>query len=306
MSVPATTDAPTRGQGTLPDYPRGLSILLTRRWVGYLVAVVVFALACVSLGLWQFARLDEARLQMSRIATNYDARPVPIENLLPADGSFEPGDTWTPVLASGTYDTQRQLLVRSRPHDGQVGFEVLTPLRLDDGRVFIVDRGWIPSAQTTADASDIPNPPSGRVEVVARLKPSEPPLAGREASKGTVATIELALIDDILGGTVITGAYGLLASEVPPVDVMPIASVRPELDEGPHLSYALQWILFAIMGFVGLGLAIRNERRIRLGLKPSDNSSVVRRRRSDESIEDDAIDRELASTSAKSGLRERN
>jgi hypothetical protein len=70
---------------------------------------------------------------------------------------------------------------------------------------------------------------------------------------------------------------------------MPTAGVKPELDEGPQLSYALQWLLFAVMGFVGLALAVRNERRIRLGLKEADNRPLVGRRRTDESEEDDII-----------------
>ncbi len=272
------------------EYPAGLRILLTRRWIGYLTLAIVFAVACVSLGFWQFARLDEARIQMSRIASNYDAVPEPFDSVLQSADSFDPADTWLPVIASGTYETSNQLLVRSRPRDGQVGFEILTPLRLVDGRLFIVDRGWIPSGETTAMAPIVPEPPRGIVNVVARLKPSEPALTGRDASNGTVATIELALINEILDGTVITGAYGLLVSEEPPVSDAPLPAVRPDLDEGPHLSYALQWILFAVMGFVGLGLAVRNERRIKLGLKEADNRPVVGRRPSDESIEDAALD----------------
>ena len=273
------------------DYPRGLRILLTRRWIGYLVLAVVFALACASLGYWQFARLEEARVQIARIEKNYDAAPVEIGDVLPQKSGFDLRDTWLPVRATGTYVLADQLLVRSRPLDGQVGFEVLTPLRLSDGRLFIVDRGWIPSGDTTALPGEVPLPPRGTVDVVARLKPSEPALAGREATNGSVATIELALIDNLLDGNVITGAYGLLDSERPSVTTVPLAATRPELDEGPHLSYALQWILFAVMGFVGLALAVRNERRIRDGVTTADNRPVIGRRRTDESIEDEQIDR---------------
>ena len=273
------------------DYPRGLRILLTRRWLGYLVLALVFAVACVLLGVWQFARLEEARVQIARIELNYDATPVSIDEVLSVSRDFDPENTWLSVRATGTYVEADQLLVRSRPLDGQVGFEVLTPLRLSNGELFVVDRGWIPSGATTALPSEVPEPPQGLVEVIARLKPSEPALAGREAVDGTVATIELALIDDLLGGDVITGAYGLLDSEQPSVAPMPRAAMRPELDEGPHLSYALQWILFAIMGFVGLGLAVRNERRIRDGLKPGDNRPMIGRRRTDEAVEDEQIDR---------------
>ena len=279
---------------TPSSQPRGAWILLTRRWIGYLTLAVVFAAACVGLGVWQFARLDESRTQIARINANYDAMPVAIDDVLGGISSFDLEQTWLPVEAVGKYDTENQILVRSRPRDGQIGFEVLTPLILTDGRIFIVDRGWIPSGETTAIAGDVPAPPSGEVTVIARVKPPEPALAGRDAVDGTVPTINLTMIQGLVGPETIVGAYGVLESESPAVSPMPLAGEKPELDEGPHLSYALQWLLFAIMGFVGLGLAVRNERRIRLGLKDADNRTILGRRATDESEEDAAIESSMS------------
>jgi cytochrome oxidase assembly protein ShyY1 len=272
----------------------GWRVLLTRRWIGYLTLAVVFAVACVGLGFWQFARLDEARTHIARIDANYDAVPVALAEVLADNESFDVSQTWKPVLATGEYDIANQILVRSRPLDGQIGFEVLTPLLMSDGRVFIIDRGWIPSGATTAEPGNVPDPPQGEVTVIARLKPPEPALAGREAVDGTVPTIHLPMIRTLVGPETIVGAYGVLASESPAVEAMPTPPQKPVLDEGPHLSYALQWLLFAIMGFVGLGLAVRNERRIRLGLKSADNRPVIGRRASDESEEDAAIETALS------------
>lgn len=272
----------------------GWGVLLTRRWIGYLTLAVVFAAACVGLGFWQFARLDEARMHIARIDANYDAAPVAIDLVLADSDSFDVSQTWKPVVASGQYDVANQILVRSRPLDGQIGFEVLTPLVLTDGRVFIIDRGWIPSGETTAEPGNVPDPPQGEVTVIARLKPPEPALAGREAVDGTVPTIHLPMIRTLVGPETIVGAYGTLDSESPAVAEMPTPPQKPALDEGPHLSYALQWLLFAIMGFVGLGLAVRNERRIRLGLKTADNRPVIGRRATDETEEDAAIDSALS------------
>lgn len=276
--------------------PRGLGLLLTRRWIGYLALALVFAVACVSLGFWQFARLEESRTQIARIAANYDSTPVALESVLPTLDAFDLGDSWKQIYVSGQYLDDQQILVRSRPLNGDVGFEVLVPLLSGDGRIFIVDRGWIPSGNTTSIASRVPEPPQGDVLVIARLKPSEPALAGREAVDGTVPTIHLPMVRDLVSenitnANVIVGAYGLVVSESPAVTEMPTPAVKPELDEGPHLSYALQWMIFAVMGFVGLGLAVRNERRIAAGLKEADNRPVIARRRTDESDEDAILDR---------------
>ncbi len=89
----------------------------------------------------------------------------------------------------------------------------------------------------------------------------EPRLQNRGAPEGQVASIELPGIAELLGEPTFTGAYGLLISEDPGVSQRPAATPRPEPDEGPHLSYAFQWFLFALLGFVGLGFAVRTELR---------------------------------------------
>ena len=272
------------------DLPSGWRVLFTRRWLGYFALAVAFAIACVCLGLWQFARLDEARAEVARISSNFDASPVPIATVLSHHPSLQESAKWLPVVATGVYLPDEQILVRSRPYLGDVGFEVLTPLKLDDGQIFIVNRGWVPAGSSTAVVGRVPAPPSGPVSVVARLKPSEPAIVGRSADGKTIPTIELDLIATMLGEDVITSAYGLLVSENPSVTDMPAPALRPEVSEGPHLSYALQWILFACMGLGGLLLAVRNERRIRNSAAVNSSTSAKSRRRRDEDEEDERIE----------------
>ena len=274
----------------------GWRFAFNRRWFGYLVAALVFALACVLLSKWQFARRDEAVLEITRVVDNYEAAPVPVDEVLPALDSFDPSDKWLPVTLEGEYLVDEQLLVRNRPYNGSPGFEVLTPLLLTDGTVFIVDRGWLPSG--TKDLPDtVPAPPDGPVTVVARLKAGEPALAGRSAPEGQVATIELPLIADQLDSETYTGAYGLLESESPAVADMPAPAIKPEADEGPHLSYAVQWIVFALFGFFGLGYALRQEYRLVNADDPEERARAAirrdrasRRKRTDADIEDELID----------------
>jgi cytochrome oxidase assembly protein ShyY1 len=277
----------------------GWRFAFSRRWLGYLALALAFAIACVFLAQWQLARREQARAEITRVQSNWDSAPRPVEQLLPALGAFDPDDKWTPVSLSGHYLVEKQLLARGRPLDGAGGFEVLVPLQLANGRVFIVDRGWVAAGNTTDSPDSIPAPPTGAVTVVARLKSSEPTIPGRSAPAGQIATIHLPDIAQQIGEPTYIGAYGLLATENPAPPTRPIAVTKPTPDEGPHLSYAFQWIAFGILGFIALGWAIRQEYRIRNRDAPAEQARLERQRRkaatqprSDAEVEDAILDRD--------------
>jgi len=236
---------------------------LSKRWAGYLALTVVFAIACSGLGLWQFERRAEARAEVVRIESNYERPAAPVADVLDTPGSYEESQKWLPVLLEGTYLADEQLLVRNRPFAGRPGFEVLTPLLLADGTVFVVDRGWLPTGSEQDAPDDVPAAPTGPVSVTVRLKEGEPLLSSRStiAGSGQIPTIHLPQIAELLDRPAYTAAYGLVISETPEPETAPMPSVKPVLDEGPHLSYALQWFVFAILAFIGLGWGLRQEYR---------------------------------------------
>ena len=64
---------------------------------------------------------------------------------------------------------------------------------------------------------------------------------------------------------------------------------KPARDEGPHLSYALQWFVFAIMGFFGLGYALRQEYRMVNADDPEERERArIRKKKDDERARTDA------------------
>ncbi len=263
--------------------------------------VVLFAVACVLLSQWQLARRAEVVNANHKVEANYDAPAVPIGTLLPTLDSFHQSDEWRPVQMKGTYVREEQLLVRTRPLGGSPGFEVLVPLKLSDGAVFIVDRGWVPVG-TRQDAPDsVPAAPAGPVTVTVRLRPGEPRIPGRSAPEGQIATIELDDIQKILERPTYTGAYGLMVVEDPPASERPQALPKPSVDEGPHLSYAFQWIVFGLLAFVALAWAIRQEYRALNANDPAERQRALARERrrmarepSDADVEDAIIDGDAA------------
>jgi len=262
------------------------------RWGVYVLIAIAFAVACAFLADWQFDRNESRSEQLALVAQNYDAQPIPLSEAFAADGALDPQDEWHPVLLQGEYLSDEQVLVRNRPHGGTSAFEVLVPFQDVDGRVFIVNRGWVtPGEEATPDA--VPAAPTGAVEVIVRLRPGEPlPASGRSAPEGQVPTIHLPSIDATASGEVITSAYGLLVSEDPAPETPLGAFDSPTEDPGPHLSYAIQWILFALMGFIFIGYMIRTEiQKHREEVEGRPAPAKQRRRRDhDAETEDELLD----------------
>lgn len=271
--------------------------LLSRRWAGYLVLTVVFAIASSALGTWQLNRRAEALAEVARIDANYDAEAVPVAEALPDPAAFDVDQRWQVVALSGEYLAHEEIVVRNRPFAGSSGFEVVTPFLLDSGGVFMVDRGWIAQA-SDGRPSEYAAPPSGHVEVEARLKAGEERIAGRTSTGIEFATIDLDELAERVGEPSYTGAYGVLVQSRSDAAEPPLAAARPVRDEGPHLSYALQWFVFALLAFIGLGWAANQERK---GLAEAsgavDAPKVPReprrppRDRADADVEDEILDR---------------
>lgn len=275
--------------------------LVAPRWAGYLALVIVFAIACSALGAWQFNRRAEALAEVARIDANYDADPVPVSEALPELDAFDIDQRWQVVALTGEYLHEEEVVVRNRPNGGSSGFEVITPLRLEDGTVFMVDRGWI-AQDSDGRPSEVPPAPDGEVTVTARLKAGEQTIAGRTSSGAELATIDLDELAQRVDEPAYTGAYGILVQTGADAAEPPVALPRPVRDEGPHLSYALQWFVFALLAFVALGWFANQERKVLAAdaAAPSGapGAPVEPRRparpariRSDADVEDEILDR---------------
>jgi len=234
--------------------------LLSPRWLRLIAAALVVAAGCVALGFWQLDRFGQKRARSDLVHDNVAAEPVSPGSLLVVGRGLQAAEQWRRVVAHGRYDEAHQLLVRNRPLEGSTGYYVLTPLVTDDGPALLVNRGWVPIGATARTRPEVPAAPAGEVTVIARMRPSEPsddkavPLVG-QVRRIDVPAIAATLPYDVYGG------YGELVEQQPAAPTSPTALPEPDPGLGPHLAYAFQWWVFAVIALGGVVVLARREAR---------------------------------------------
>lgn len=229
--------------------------LLTRRWLTWLLIAIVWAVACVFLGRWQWHRYEAKSLSQHQLSDNYNAKPVGVTSILPhKDSTLSPDDTWRQVKLVGRYEPAKKLLVRNRPNDGTFGYELVIPFRQTDGPTVLVDRGWLDNGRTAAAPTSVPPTPSGTVTVIGWLKPGERATDNKRVP-GQVSSINLDTIATLTKDDLLTGGYVLSRSEKPAPaatkhGLAPLPKPAPGTYAGINFSYALQWWAAAIGGIL--------------------------------------------------------
>jgi cytochrome oxidase assembly protein ShyY1 len=249
-----------------------------RRWLAWLLLSVVFAIACGFLSNWQFNRRTEALGKMQQLAQNYDRAPVEL-----TWSSYKTKDEWLPVKMTGHFLPDNTLLVRNRPLNGAPGYLELIPFQRQDGVIVGIQAGWLPADDRLNPPKVFPKPSLETQEIWGRIRPSEPTL-DREAPAGQIATINLPTFVQKVGvkDRAVTKFYVALGENNFAKDGLPKLLSRPQLDEGNHLSYALQWIVFAVLAFSALVWAVRQEIRFKRMAADPNYRPKVRKKVGDE------------------------
>lgn len=236
--------------------------LRLREW-SFMLLVVVVAGACIRLGFWQLARLEERREAIQRIQTRLESTPLLIDS-----SAIDTGNAYRRAIAEGEFDPQHQILLENQSLDGQPGFHLITPLMFqgEPGGI-LIDRGWIPfetGIEGELDAFEVP----GTHAVAGILIPSvEQPtwnfLADPAPGPGdpplqTWRFLTTDLVQRQIGYPL--APLILVQTEaLDPGQALPRPDPRIDLDEGPHLGYAIQWFAFAAIAIIGGGLWIRRK-----------------------------------------------
>jgi cytochrome oxidase assembly protein ShyY1 len=230
------------------------------RWTLLIIFVVVLGVVFVNLGEWQLDRLAQRRERNATTVTN-EQKPVQSYQQV-FTHPITDADQWQQVEARGTFDADHQFVVRYRSNGDADGYEIVTPLRTTAGAV-LVDRGFIPLERGAQIPSAAPAPPTGEVVVVGHVRRNE---KGRRAATTPTGNQMRLINSDAIAPTLpypITSGYiGLLT--VQPEQQGGFQPIQlPELSEGPHFWYAVQWFMFTAVAAAGIVVFIRSDLRAR-------------------------------------------
>lgn len=215
--------------------------------------VLLLIAAMIGAGLWQLARLDERKESNATIEARQGLPAEDLAVLLAA--SEDPGGDlqYRRATVVGTFDHDGEVLVANRTLEGAPGFWVLTPLVTAPGEAVVVNRGFVGRSIALAGDPGAYAPPDGEVTVVGVVQPSRSGgvLVDAEGVR-QISRPDLEAIDELVDEALAPVLLQLEAAESPLLAVRP-----PDLGEGPHLSYAVQWGVFTLIALIGYPLVLR-------------------------------------------------
>lgn len=245
---------------------RSLRFLLSRRWLLLLVAVLLLAYACLLLGRWQWHRLESTKAKNTVVRTNERSAPRPVQSVLRRGVDPSSAVEYDVVSATGTYDASKTVIVRYQTQNGSPGVDVVVPLVTPSGTALLVDRGWFQTSnQGSVDASQVPSPPTGTVHVTGWVRQNAQGGAAQVVDASTRA-ISSTDIEPAIGIPVYGGFVDLLTESPRPTTPLQPAG-PPDLSNGPHFFYALQWWFFGILALFGYGYLAWEEKTGRAELR---------------------------------------
>lgn len=230
---------------------------LVTRWALLLVFVLVLGGTFVRLGQWQWHRLEHRRAMNATILMNQAAPIRPFDEVFTR--TIVDADQWQRVHARGEFDAAHQFEARYRSNNGEQGLEVVTPLRTDAGVNVLVSRGFIARVKGEPTPATLPPPPTGEVEVVGYVRRDE---QGKRVAitpvDGKLRLINAPAIGATLPYPLVDGYIAALTVE-PPQEGSFTPVALPELSDGPHFWYAVQWWTFCGLAVAGLVVFIRRD-----------------------------------------------
>ncbi len=260
-------------------YGRGVyRFLMSRQWVILTLIALLLIPTMIRLGIWQMHRYEERTARNQLVADALAADPVPVERLTAPGHTVTSGERYRTVTATGRFDAEDEVVVRRRTNsDDEVGYHVLTPFLLDDGKVLLVNRGWVPSGPTQTTFPKVPAPPAGEVTVQGRLMPSETTAASGIKNLSDLPDRQVMLINSDqqarrLGAEVLGGYIALTAPE-PKGDTPELLGDPGKEDAALNYAYAVQWWLFSAAVPVGWVILARREARERAQAAEKQDSS---------------------------------
>lgn len=227
---------------------------------------VVAAMVFVRLGLWQVSRFQERRALNATAMRARSLPPVRLDDPAEAALALAEGIHHRRVQVTGRYDPAAELVIRGQSEGGVPGVRLITPLKpLRGDTVILIQRGFV----TTADARTIDPAPltESGIQQVRGIAVALPDSAAGEPSEEngrlTWRRVDLRVLRQRLPYPL--ASFMVLQTPDSSLPKLPRRDQAPALDDGPHLSYAVQWFSFAITALVVgalVGLRGREQRRL--------------------------------------------
>ena len=237
--------------------------LLSPKWIALTLACIFVIPAFQSLAEWQWRRLDQRHAYNQAIQAQISKAPIAISELVLGGSNplvLADEATWRTVELTGTWISQSQVLVRKQSLESNTGLWVVTPLLLSDGTIAMVNRGWTPAANSATDSPVIEQLPTGVVEVLGRVR------AITARTKSVPTDLPSGQVDRIIpleiysSESTISDSYIEMTASRPESRSAEIQELpAPQVTEGNHRSYAIQWTFFEFLTVVGWLVLVRNE-----------------------------------------------
>ncbi len=215
-------------------------------------------IGCIWASQWQYHRGVDRQERNNQIEARADLPAISVIDAAADATAYE----WRKISATGTFDASRQILLRNRYFEGKYGFEVLTAFEDKSGALYWVDRGWVQAGASATIAPTLPPLPKDEVRIEGRLRldrslPQGKFFAIPTGNQGGLISEGNAQSSNSELGINSKFYIDLLSGDRP--ELTPeVAAALPELSDGPHFAYALQWIIFGGLVLYGRFL-IRRE-----------------------------------------------
>jgi surfeit locus 1 family protein len=233
--------------------------------------VVGLIVLFINLGFWQLRRLDERQAENARIEATAFGEPATLDSIVGQPSFDSTTKEWTLVRVAGVYRYDAELLLANQSLVGTIGYDVLTPLEQADGTFVIVDRGWVPFnevlSRSTRPVAEWQGP-TEKVTVDGWIRPGDrgdgerPDIPEGAGSLADLQGVDLAAFDSLVNAEPLPLVVQLRpTSDIVDLNVRPAPQPLPELTDGPHLGYAMQWFAFALMAMFGWPILVRSRLR---------------------------------------------
>ena len=215
------------------------------------LTAIALVLLCLWAAQWQYQRGVDRHARNTLIAEQSQLPSIKFQDLTGDIATYE----WRRISLQGYFDDKNQILLRNRYHDGMYGFEQLT-LFIFDGRKIWVDRGWVKAGSDATVPPELQPTNENPISIAGRLRLDSSLPRGKFFAVANDSERNLVSQLDARKGIQTEKFYIDLISATDAAMNPQVPVELPELSDGPHMAYALQWIFFA-------GLVLYGRRLIR-------------------------------------------